>query len=101
MCSSDLSIALAERLRALPFRVGRLKTGTPPRLDARSINYEGLQEQPGDTPTPMFSYMGKPEDHPQQISCHITHTNQQTHDLIREGLHRSPMKAIMTSDSSL
>lgn len=85
------SIALAERLRALPFRVGRLKTGTPPRIDARSINYTGLQEQPGDTPTPMFSYMGKPEDHPEQISCHITHTNQQTHDLIREGLHRSPM----------
>jgi tRNA uridine 5-carboxymethylaminomethyl modification enzyme len=85
------SIALAERLRALPFRVGRLKTGTPPRIDARSIDYTGLQEQPGDTPTPMFSYMGKPEDHPQQISCHITHTNQQTHDLIREGLHRSPM----------
>ncbi|MCK5335186.1 MAG: tRNA uridine-5-carboxymethylaminomethyl(34) synthesis enzyme MnmG, partial [Gammaproteobacteria bacterium] len=85
------SIALAERLRALPFRVGRLKTGTPPRIDTRSIDYTGLQEQPGDTPTPMFSYMGKQEDHPQQISCHITHTNEQTHDLIREGLHRSPM----------
>ena len=85
------SIALAERLRALPFRVGRLKTGTPPRIDARSIDYTGLQEQPGDTPTPMFSYMGKPEDHPDQISCHITHTNEKTHDLIREGLHRSPM----------
>ena len=85
------SIALAERLRALPFRVGRLKTGTPPRIDARSVDYTGLQEQPGDIPTPMFSYMGKPEDHPEQISCHITHTNEQTHDLIREGLHRSPM----------
>jgi len=85
------SIALAERLRALPFRVGRLKTGTPPRIDARSIDYTGLQEQPGDTPTPMFSYMGKPEDHPEQISCHITHTNEKTHELIREGLHRSPM----------
>lgn len=85
------SIALAERLRALPFRVGRLKTGTPPRIDARSIDFAGLQEQPGDTPTPMFSYMGKPEDHPEQISCHITHTNEQTHDIIREGLHRSPM----------
>ena len=85
------SIALAERLRALPFRVGRLKTGTPPRIDSRSVDYTGLQEQPGDTPTPMFSYMGKPEDHPEQISCHITHTNEQTHDLIREGLHRSPM----------
>ena len=85
------SIALAERLRALPFRVGRLKTGTPPRIDARSIDFTGLQEQPGDTPTPMFSYMGKPGDHPEQISCHITHTNEQTHDLIREGLHRSPM----------
>ncbi|MDH5424972.1 MAG: tRNA uridine-5-carboxymethylaminomethyl(34) synthesis enzyme MnmG [Gammaproteobacteria bacterium] len=85
------SIALAERLRDLPFRVGRLKTGTPPRIDARSIDYSDLQEQPGDTPTPMFSYMGKPEDHPEQISCHITHTNEQTHDLIRQGLHRSPM----------
>jgi len=85
------SIALAERLRALPFRVGRLKTGTPPRIDARSVDYSELAEQPGDTPTPMFSYMGKPEDHPEQISCHITYTNEQTHDVIREGLHRSPM----------
>jgi len=85
------SIALAERLRALPFRVGRLKTGTPPRIDARSIDYSELAEQPGDTPTPMFSYMGKPEDHPEQISCHITYTNEQTHEVIREGLHRSPM----------
>ncbi|MDH5516956.1 MAG: tRNA uridine-5-carboxymethylaminomethyl(34) synthesis enzyme MnmG [Gammaproteobacteria bacterium] len=85
------SIALAERLRALPFRVGRLKTGTPPRIDARSIDYTELAEQPGDSPTPVFSYMGKVEDHPQQISCHITYTNEQTHEVIREGLHRSPM----------
>lgn len=85
------SLALAQRLRDLPFRVGRLKTGTPPRIDSRSIDYAGLQEQPGDLPTPLFSYMGKAEDHPEQISCHITHTNEQTHDLIRQGLHRSPM----------
>jgi len=85
------SIALAKRLRDLPFRVERLKTGTPPRIDSRSIDYSGLAEQPGDTPLPVFSYTGKAEDHPQQISCHITHTNEKTHDLIREGLHRSPM----------
>jgi tRNA uridine 5-carboxymethylaminomethyl modification enzyme len=85
------SIALAERLRDLPFRVERLKTGTPPRIDSRSIDYSELAEQPGDTPLPVFSYTGKAEDHPQQISCHITHTNEKTHDIIREGLHRSPM----------
>ena len=85
------SIALAKRLRDLPFRVERLKTGTPPRIDSRSIDYSGLAEQPGDTPLPVFSYTGKAEDHPRQISCHITHTNEKTHDIIREGLHRSPM----------
>jgi len=85
------SIALAQRLRDLPFRVGRLKTGTPPRIDTRSIDYTELQEQPGDKPTPIFSYMGSPADHPEQISCHITHTNQQTHDIIQGGLDRSPM----------
>ena len=85
------SIALAERLRDLPFRVERLKTGTPPRLDSRTIDYSELAEQPGDTPLPVFSYTGKVEDHPEQISCHITHTNEKTHDIIREGLHRSPM----------
>jgi len=85
------SIALAERLRDLPFRVERLKTGTPPRIDSRTIDYSDLAEQPGDTPLPVFSYTGKAEDHPEQISCHITHTNEKTHDIIREGLHRSPM----------
>lgn len=85
------SIALANRLRDLPFRVDRLKTGTPPRIDGRSIDYSGLQAQPGDDPTPVFSLTGSVQDHPEQISCHITHTNVQTHDIIREGLHRSPM----------
>lgn len=85
------SIALADRLRELPFRVGRLKTGTPPRIDTRSIDYSELQEQPGDSPTPVFSFSGSVEDHPQQVSCHITHTNQRTHEIIRGGLDRSPM----------
>ena len=85
------SIALAERLRELPFRVERLKTGTPPRIDSRSIDYSDLAEQPGDTPLPVFSFTGSVDDHPQQISCHITHTNEKTHEIIREGLHRSPM----------
>jgi tRNA uridine 5-carboxymethylaminomethyl modification enzyme len=85
------SITLAQRLRELPFRVGRLKTGTPPRIDGRSIDYSGLQEQPGDTPTPVFSFTGGAAEHPQQISCHITHTNARTHDIIRGGLDRSPM----------
>ena len=85
------SIALAKRLREMPFRVDRLKTGTPARLDSRSIDFSQLQEQPGDTPIPTFSYMGVPEDHPRQISCYITHTNQKTHDIIHSGLDRSPM----------
>jgi tRNA uridine 5-carboxymethylaminomethyl modification enzyme len=85
------SIALAERLRDLPFRVDRLKTGTPPRIDSRSIDYAGLVDQPGDDPVPVFSFMGGPDDHPQQVSCHITHTNEKTHDIIRSGLDRSPM----------
>ena len=85
------SIALAQRLRALPFRVDRLKTGTPARLDTRSLDYSKMQEQPGDTPLPVFSFMGKVEDHPRQIPCHITHTNEKTHDIIRSGLDRSPM----------
>ncbi|HKF95667.1 MAG TPA: tRNA uridine-5-carboxymethylaminomethyl(34) synthesis enzyme MnmG, partial [Gammaproteobacteria bacterium] len=82
---------LASRLRELPFKVGRLKTGTPPRIDERSIDYSQLQEQPGDTPTPVFSFMGRIEDHPRQISCHITHTNPRTHEIIRAALHHSPM----------
>ncbi len=85
------SIALASRLRELPFRVERLKTGTPPRIDARSVDFSVMQEQPGDTPTPVMSYLGKLTDHPQQISCYITHTNEKTHDIIRSGLDRSPM----------
>ena len=83
--------ALAQRLRELPFNVDRLKTGTPPRIDQRSINFETLQEQPGDQPVPVFSYMGKADDHPEQISCYITRTNSKTHDIIQKGLSRSPM----------
>ncbi len=83
--------ALAHRLRELPFRVERLKTGTPPRIDGRSIDYSGLQEQPGETPTPVFSFLGTPDEHPRQVSCHITHTNEETHEIIRGGLARSPM----------
>ena len=85
------SIALADRLRALPFRVARLKTGTPARLDSRTLDYSVMQEQLGDSPIPVFSFMGKVEDHPKQIACYITHTNTQTHDIIRGGLDRSPM----------
>ncbi len=85
------SIALADRLREMPFRVDRLKTGTPARIDSRSIDYSKLKEQPGDTPIPTFSYMGKKEDHPEQISCHITYTNSRTHDIIRDSLDRSPL----------
>ncbi len=85
------SVALARRLRELPFRVERLKTGTPPRIDARSVDFSVMQEQPGDTPTPVMSYLGHVDQHPRQISCFITHTNEQTHDIIRSGLDRSPM----------
>ncbi|WP_404341656.1 tRNA uridine-5-carboxymethylaminomethyl(34) synthesis enzyme MnmG [Pseudoalteromonas mariniglutinosa] len=85
------SIALADRLRELPFRVDRLKTGTPPRIDARTVDFSKMQEQPGDTPTPVFSFMGKQSDHPQQIPCYITYTNEKTHEVIRNNLHRSPM----------
>ncbi|MGO2011125.1 MAG: tRNA uridine-5-carboxymethylaminomethyl(34) synthesis enzyme MnmG [Pseudoalteromonas sp.] len=85
------SIALADRLRELPFRVDRLKTGTPPRIDARTVDFNKMQQQPGDTPTPVFSFMGKQADHPQQIPCYITYTNEKTHDVIRKNLHRSPM----------
>jgi len=85
------SIALAQRLRELPFRVERLKTGTPPRIDGRSVDYSVMQEQPGDTPLPIMSFMGSRDMHPQQVSCFITHTNEKTHDIIRSGLDRSPM----------
>lgn len=85
------SIALADRLRALPFRVDRLKTGTPARLDARTLDFSVMQPQPGDDPTPVFSFMGDRTMHPRQIPCYITHTNENTHDIIRGGLDRSPM----------
>ncbi|KZX73509.1 tRNA uridine(34) 5-carboxymethylaminomethyl synthesis enzyme MnmG [Oleiphilus sp. HI0009] len=85
------SIALANRLRELPFRVGRLKTGTPPRIDARSVDFSVMQRQPGDSPTPVMSYMGNVAQHPRQIECFITHTNERTHDIIRSGFDRSPM----------
>ncbi|KAA1164573.1 tRNA uridine-5-carboxymethylaminomethyl(34) synthesis enzyme MnmG [Pseudoalteromonas fuliginea] len=85
------SIALADRLREHPFRVDRLKTGTPPRIDARTVDFTKMEAQPGDTRTPVFSFMGKQSDHPQQIPCYITYTNEKTHDVIRKNLHRSPM----------
>jgi tRNA uridine 5-carboxymethylaminomethyl modification enzyme len=85
------SVALARRLRELPFRVGRLKTGTPPRIDARSVDFSKMQPQPGDTPLPVMSFIGKQSDHPRQVPCYITYTNEQTHDIIRNGLDRSPM----------
>lgn len=85
------SLALAERLRALPFRVDRLKTGTPARLDARTLDFSVMQQQAGDDPVPVFSFMGNREMHPRQIPCYITHTNENTHEIIRGGLDRSPM----------
>lgn len=85
------SIALAHRLRELPLTVDRLKTGTPPRIDARSVNFENLEKQYGDKPEPVMSYLGRLEDHPQQVCCWITHTNARTHEIIHAGLDRSPM----------
>ena len=85
------SLSLAARLRELSLPVGRLKTGTPPRLDGRSIDFSKCDEQAGDYPTPVFSYLGRRDMHPRQLSCWMTHTNEQTHDLIRAGLDRSPM----------
>ncbi len=85
------SIALADRLRELPFRIDRLKTGTPPRIDGRTIDFSKLEEQHGDNPVPVFSFMGKRSQHPRQIPCHITRTNSRTHDIIRAGLDRSPL----------
>ena len=87
------SVALAQSLRDLQLPVGRLKTGTPPRIDSRSIDYSQLVEQPGDTPIPVFSYLGSPTDHPKQVSCHITHTTEATHEIIRANLNQSPMYA--------
>ena len=85
------AISLAARLRELKLPVGRLKTGTPPRIDGRTIDFSKLQMQPGDNPTPVFSYMGNRAMQPRQVPCYITHTNVQTHDIIRGGLDRSPM----------
>ena len=85
------SIGLARGLRELGLAVGRLKTGTPPRIDGRTVDYTNLAEQPGDTPTPVFSFMGSRAEHPRQISCHITHTTERTHEIIRKGLDRSPL----------
>lgn len=84
---------LAQRLRELPLRVGRLKTGTPPRIDSRTIDFSVMEKQDGDNPTPVFSFLGTVEEHPRQIPCYITHTNEQTHDIIRSGLGQSPMYA--------
>ncbi len=83
--------ALATRMRELPLRIGRLKTGTPPRLDGRTIDYSRLMPQLGDEPLPVFSFLERAEDHPRQVPCHITHTNERTHEIIRGGLDRSPM----------
>ena len=82
---------MAQRLRELPFRVDRLKTGTPPRIDGRTIDFTQLKPQPGDTPTPVFSFLGKITEHPQQVSCYITHTSELTHEIIRNSFDRSPL----------
>ncbi len=82
---------LSQRLRELPFRVERLKTGTPPRIDARTVDFSQMQAQAGDTPTPVMSFLGSRDHHPEQINCYITYTNEKTHDIIRSGLDRSPM----------
>ena len=85
------SIRLADRLREMPFRVARLKTGTPPRLDGRSLDFDVMSEQPGDTPAPVFSFIGERSQHPRQVSCYVTKTGEATHDIIRAALDKSPM----------
>jgi len=85
------SISLAKRLREMPFEVGRLKTGTPPRIDGKTVNFNGLKVQPGDQPRPVFSFLGKHADQPEQVNCWITNTTERTHEIIRAALHRSPM----------
>lgn len=87
------AIALSRRLRELPLRVNRLKTGTPPRIDARTIDFSVLAPQYGDNPSPVFSFMGNASQHPEQMPCYITHTNERTHEVIRNNLDRSPMYA--------
>lgn len=85
------AVRLAERLRDLSLPVGRLKTGTPPRIDGTTLDYSVMEEQPGDRPLPVFSFLGRVEQHPRQVSCWITHTRTKTHDIIRQGLDRSPL----------
>ncbi|PAU86917.1 tRNA uridine-5-carboxymethylaminomethyl(34) synthesis enzyme MnmG [Pseudomonas sp. WN033] len=85
------AIALAQRLRELPLRVDRLKTGTPPRIDGKSVDFSQMTPQPGDTPLPVMSFMGSVDEHPEQVNCWITHTNERTHEIIRNNLDRSPM----------
>lgn len=85
--------ALAKRLRELPFNVGRLKTGTPPRIDARSVDFSVMEQQWGDNPTPVMSFMGSRDQHPEQVCCYVTRTTAETHDIIRSGFDRSPMFA--------
>jgi len=85
------SISLARRLRELPFNVDRLKTGTPPRIDGKSVDFSQLKQQPGDVPRPVFSFMGTADDQPEQVNCWITNTTEKTHEIIRSALHRSPM----------
>ncbi|MGP4845459.1 tRNA uridine-5-carboxymethylaminomethyl(34) synthesis enzyme MnmG [Marinobacter sp. 1Y8] len=87
------AIKLAQRLRELPFNVGRLKTGTPPRIDRRTVDFSAMQEQWGDSPTPVMSFMGSRDQHPEQVCCYITRTTEETHDIIRSGFDRSPMFA--------
>ncbi|HDX8341525.1 TPA: tRNA uridine-5-carboxymethylaminomethyl(34) synthesis enzyme MnmG [Aeromonas dhakensis] len=87
------SIALAQRLRELPLRIDRLKTGTPPRIDARSVDFSVMQTQHGDDPRPVFSFIGDASQHPRQVPCYVTHTNERTHEVIRNNLDRSPMYA--------
>ncbi|HCT2504911.1 tRNA uridine-5-carboxymethylaminomethyl(34) synthesis enzyme MnmG [Aeromonas dhakensis] len=87
------SIALAQRLRELPLRIDRLKTGTPPRIDARSVDFSVMQVQHGDDPRPVFSFIGDASQHPRQVPCYVTHTNERTHEVIRNNLDRSPMYA--------
>jgi tRNA uridine 5-carboxymethylaminomethyl modification enzyme len=82
---------LAARLREMPFTVGRLKTGTPPRIDGKTVDFGAMKRQPGDEPRPVFSYIGTAGDHPEQVCCWITHTSEKTHDIIRGALHRSPL----------
>ncbi|MFK8027241.1 MAG: tRNA uridine-5-carboxymethylaminomethyl(34) synthesis enzyme MnmG [Gammaproteobacteria bacterium] len=85
------SVRLADRLREQPLDVDRLKTGTPPRIDGKSIDYSKMEVQPGDEPFPVFSFMGSRDQHPEQVNCHITYTNEQSHQIIRDSMHESPM----------